>query len=154
MDVWVKKKCVNEMSTSQFLWYGQIIFNNGHVQLYDIELEQYYVLCINDLNLAYIAIIFPYQTLTNVTQPQIIVKAIKEAKAGQVEIRNDKDGNIGLSIGKKSFEDTKMINNYNAVIDVLEKEKSNTSIKGDLIKQVYITSTMGVAYKIKLNKDM
>ena len=46
-----------------------------------------------------------------------IAQAIRDAKAGQVEIRNDKDGNIGLSIGKKSFEDAKLINNYNAVIE-------------------------------------
>ena len=81
-----------------------------------------------------------------------IAKAVSEAKAGQVEIRNDKDGNIGLSIGKKSFEDSKLIDNYNAVINALEKEKSNLTIKGDLIKQVYITSSMGVSYKIKLEK--
>ena len=83
-----------------------------------------------------------------------IVKAVNEAKAGQVEIRNDKDGNIGLSIGKKSFEDDKLIKNYNAVIDVLEKEKSNLTIKGDLVSQAFITSTMGVSYKIKLDKSI
>ena len=82
-----------------------------------------------------------------------ISKAVKEAKAGQVEIRNDKDGNIGLSIGKKSFEDDKLINNYSAVIDALEKEKSNLTIKGDLVKQVFITSSMGVSYKLKLDKS-
>ena len=82
-----------------------------------------------------------------------IAKAVNEAKAGQVEIRNDKDGNIGLSIGKKSFEDNKLLKNYNAVIETLEKEKSNLSIKGDLIKQVFITSSMGVSYKIKLEKS-
>ena len=82
-----------------------------------------------------------------------ISKAVKEAKAGQVEIRNDKDGNIGLSIGKKSFEDDKLINNYLAVIDALEKEKSNLTIKGDLVKQVFITSSMGVSYKLKLDKS-
>ena len=82
-----------------------------------------------------------------------IAKAVDEAKAGQVEIRNDKDGNIGLSIGKKSFENNKLIKNYNAVIETLEKEKSNLTIKGDLIKQVFITSTMGVSYKIKLEKS-
>ena len=80
-------------------------------------------------------------------------KAVKEAKAGQVEIRNDKDGNIGLSIGKKSFEDDKLIKNYLAVIDALEKEKSNLTIKGDLVKQVFITSSMGVSYKLKLDKS-
>ena len=83
-----------------------------------------------------------------------IDKAVKEAKAGQVEIRNDKDGNIGLSIGKKSFEDEKLIKNYNAIIEALEKEKSNLTVKGDLIKQVFITSSMGVSYKIKLNKSI
>ena len=83
-----------------------------------------------------------------------VSKAIKEAKAGQVEIRNDKDGNIGLSIGKKSFEDDKIIKNYTAVIDALEKEKSNLTIKGDLVKQVFITSSMGVSYKIKLDKSI
>ena len=82
-----------------------------------------------------------------------IGKAVNEAKSGQVEIRNDKDGNIGLSIGKKSFDDDKLIKNYNAVIDTLEKEKSNLTIKGDLIKQVFITSSMGVSYKIKLEKS-
>ena len=81
-----------------------------------------------------------------------IQKAVTEAKAGQVEIRNDKDGNIGLSIGKKSFDDEKLINNYNAIIDALEKEKSNLTIKGDLIKQLFVTSSMGVSYKIKLDK--
>ena len=83
-----------------------------------------------------------------------IKKAVTEAKAGQVEIRNDKDGNIGLSIGKKSFEDEKLINNYKAIIDALEKEKSNLTIKGDLVKQSFITSSMGVSYKIKLDKSL
>ena len=82
-----------------------------------------------------------------------IGEAVKNAKAGQVELKNDKDGNIGLSIGKKSFSDEKLIKNFNAVINSLEKEKSNLTIKGDLIKSTYITSTMGVSYKIKLEKS-
>ena len=83
-----------------------------------------------------------------------ISKAVAEAKAGQVEIRNDKDGNIGLSIGKKSFDDDKLIKNYNAIVEALDKEKSNLTIKGDLVKQVYITSSMGVSYKIKMDKSI
>ena len=82
-----------------------------------------------------------------------IAKAVKEAKAGQVEIRNDKDGNIGLSIGKKSFNDETLVKNYNAVIEAIEKEKSNLTIKGDLVRQAFVTSTMGVSYKIKLDKS-
>ena len=83
-----------------------------------------------------------------------VKKAIKDSKSGQVEIRNDKDGNIGVSIGKKSFSDEKLIKNFNAIIETLEKEKSNTTIKGDLIKSSFITSTMGISYKLKLNKNI
>ena len=83
-----------------------------------------------------------------------VKKAINDAKSGKVEIRNDKDGNIGLSIGNKSFSNDKLIMNFNAVLDALEKEKSNNTIKGDLIKQAFITSTMGVSYKIKLGKSI
>ena len=80
--------------------------------------------------------------------------AISDAKSGQAEIRNDKDGNIAVSIGKKSFTDDKLIKNFNAVIDTLEKEKSNNTIKGDLIRSVFLTSTMGVSYKLKLGKNI
>ena len=81
-------------------------------------------------------------------------KAVKDSKSGQVEIRNDKDGNIGVSIGKKSFSDENLIKNFNAVTETLEKEKSNFSIKGDLIKSSFITSSMGVSYKLKLSKNI
>ena len=81
-----------------------------------------------------------------------VKKAVTDAKSGQVEIRNDKDGNIGLSIGKKSFQDDVLLKNYNAVIDALEKEKANINLKGDLVRQAYITSSMGVSYKLKLGK--
>ena len=96
--------------------------------------------------------LMPNPKLGSVTDD--VKKAITDAKSGQVEIRNDKDGNIGVSIGNKSFSDDKLIMNFNAIIDALEKEKSNNTIKGDLIKQAYITSTMGVSYKIKLGKSI
>ena len=80
--------------------------------------------------------------------------AVTDAKSGQAEIRNDKDGNIGVSIGKKSFADDKLIKNYNAILETLEKEKSNNTVKGDLIRSAFITSTMGVSYKIKLGKSI
>ena len=78
--------------------------------------------------------------------------AVTDAKSGQAEIRNDKDGNIGVSVGKKSFSDDKLIKNFNAILDTLEKEKSNNTLKGDLVKSAFITSTMGVSYKLKLGK--
>ena len=82
-----------------------------------------------------------------------IKSAVKNAKAGQIELKNDKDGNIGLSFGKKSFSDDNLIKNFNTVLDTLEKEKSNLTIKGDLIRNIFVTSTMGVAYKVKLGKN-
>ena len=81
-----------------------------------------------------------------------IKAAVTNAKSGQVEIRNDKDGNIGVSIGKKSFDDDQLFKNYHAILDTLEKEKSNNTLKGDLIKNAFATSTMGVSYKVKLGK--
>ena len=83
-----------------------------------------------------------------------IKEAVTNAKSGQVEIRNDRDGNIGMSIGKKSFSDEQLIKNYNAIIETFEKEKSNNTLKGELIKNIYATSTMGVSYKVKLSKSI
>ena len=95
--------------------------------------------------------LMPNPKLGSVTED--LKTAISNAKSGQAEIRNDKDGNIGVSIGKKSFSDDKLIKNYNSIVDTLEKEKSNNTVKGDLIKSVFITSTMGVSYKLKLGKN-
>jgi len=81
-----------------------------------------------------------------------VKQAVTNAKSGQAEIRNDKDGNIGVSIGKKSFHDDQLLKNFHAILDTLEKEKGNLTLKGDLIKNTFITSTMGVSYKVKLGK--
>ena len=96
--------------------------------------------------------LMPNPKLGSVTEN--LKTAISDAKSGQAEIRNDKDGNIGVSIGKKSFTNDQLIKNYNAILDILEKEKSNNILKGDLIKSVFITSTMGVSYKLKLEKNI
>ena len=96
--------------------------------------------------------LMPNPKLGSVTED--LKTAISDAKSGQAEIRNDKDGNIGVSIGKKSFTDDKLIKNYNAIIETLEKEKSNNTVKGDLVKSSFITSTMGVSYKLKLGKSI
>ena len=96
--------------------------------------------------------LMPNPKLGSVTED--LKKAVSDAKSGQVEIRNDKDGNLGVSIGKKSFKDEQLIKNYNAVLESLEKEKSNITLKGDLVKSLFITSTMGVSYKLKLSKNI
>ena len=81
-----------------------------------------------------------------------VKQAVTDAKSGQAEIRNDKDGNLGVSIGKKSFHDDQLLKNYHAILDTLEKEKGNLTLKGDLIKNTFVTSSMGVSYKVKLGK--
>jgi large subunit ribosomal protein L1 len=81
-----------------------------------------------------------------------VKQAVTDAKSGQAEIRNDKDGNIGVSIGKKSFHDDQLLKNFHAILDTLEKEKGNLTLKGDLIKNTFVTSSMGVSYKVKLGK--
>ena len=96
--------------------------------------------------------LMPNPKLGSVTND--LKKAVTDAKSGQVEIKNDKDGNIGLSLGKKSFSDDKLLKNINAILEVLDKEKGNNTVKGDLIKNAYVTSTMGVSYKIKLPKNI
>ena len=82
-----------------------------------------------------------------------IIKTVKDAKSGQIEIKHDKDGNVGLSIGRKSFSDENLIKNFNAVVDTIIKEKP-TGVKGNFVKRAFITSTMGVSYKLKLNKNI
>ena len=76
-----------------------------------------------------------------------ITKAVKDIKTGLVEIRNDKDGNLSSTIGRKSFSSEKLLENYNHFIESVKKEKPDT-IKGEFIKGIFITSTMGISFKI------
>ena len=80
-----------------------------------------------------------------------IKSAVKALKTGQIEIKNDKDGNLSASIGKKSFTDIKIKENYESILETILKEKPN-GIKGDFILSSFLTSTMGLSYKIKLRK--
>ena len=74
-------------------------------------------------------------------------KAVKDIKTGLVEIRNDKDGNLASTIGRKSFSTEKLLENYNYFIESLKKEKPET-LKGEFIKTTFLTSTMGISYKV------
>ena len=74
-------------------------------------------------------------------------KAVKDIKTGLVEIRNDKDGNLASTIGRKSFSTEKLLENYNYFIENLKKEKPET-LKGEFIKATFLTSTMGISYKV------
>ena len=76
-----------------------------------------------------------------------ISKAVKDFKTGLVEIRNDKDGNLASTIGRKSYTTEKLLENYNYFIDSIKKERTDT-IKGEFIKNTFISSTMGISYKV------
>ena len=76
-----------------------------------------------------------------------ITKAVKDIKTGLVEIRNDKDGNLASTIGRKSYSTEKLLENYNFFLESIKKEKPET-IKGEFIKNIFITSTMGLSYKV------
>ena len=77
-----------------------------------------------------------------------IKKAVKALKQGQIEIKNDKDGNIAASLGKKSFTDEKIMQNYKVFLETIQKEKPK-GIKGDFVLSSFLTSTMGISYKLK-----
>ena len=76
-----------------------------------------------------------------------IIKAVKDIKTGLIEIRNDKDGNLAATIGRKSFTSDKLLENYNHFIESVKKERPDT-IKGEFIKNIFLTSTMGISYKV------
>jgi large subunit ribosomal protein L1 len=77
-----------------------------------------------------------------------ITKAVKDIKYGLTEIRNDKDGNLAATIGRKSFASEKILENYNHFLEFVKKERPDT-IKGEFIKNIFLTSTMGISYKVR-----
>ena len=88
--------------------------------------------------------LMPNPKLGTVTEK--IGEAVKNAKAGQIELKNDKDGNIGASIGRKSYSSEKIEENYKFIIDFIKKEKPE-NIKGEFIKSISLSSTMGLSYR-------
>ena len=76
-----------------------------------------------------------------------IKKSVEDIKNGLIEIKHDKDGNIGTSIGRKSFSSENLLNNFKHLIEFIKKEKPD-AIKGEFIKNIYVTSSMGVSYKV------
>jgi len=78
-----------------------------------------------------------------------IKSSVNALKTGQIEIKNDPDGNVAASIGKKSFSEKSIRENYEALLQTIQKEKPS-KIKGDFILSAFLSSTMGLSYKLKL----
>ena len=87
----------------------------------------------------------------SVTVTMDVAKAVQEVKAGKVEYRLDKTAIIHCPIGKKSFGSDKIVENFNALMDAIAKAKPVAS-KGQYIKSVTLTSTMGPGVKVVYNK--
>ena len=79
-----------------------------------------------------------------------VAKAVEDFKKGKVEIKNDKLGNVHLAIGKSSFDTNLLLENLNEVIAEVEKARP-ASTKGDYIKSVHISSTMGPSIAVDIN---
>jgi large subunit ribosomal protein L1 len=80
-----------------------------------------------------------------------VAKAVTDAKAGKVEYRTDRSGIIHLSIGKKSFDETQLVENYGAVLDEILRAKP-AAAKGRYLRSVNLTSTMGPSIELDSTK--
>lgn len=77
-----------------------------------------------------------------------VKKAIEDIKKGKVEYRVDKEGNINLLIGKKSFEDAKLVENFNAIKETILRARP-AAVKGAYIKNLTVSTTMGPGVKVE-----
>jgi len=80
-----------------------------------------------------------------------IGKAVREIKAGKLEYRVDRQGNLHLVIGKRSFDEERLLENYVAVVDEIIRAKPS-SAKGRYVKSVTLSSTMGPGIRIDPSK--
>ena len=86
------------------------------------------------------------------TVSEDLAKSVDKVKNKSIEIKNDKDGNLAFSIGRKSFTESKILENLKSVFQTLKKEKSNI-FNGENIKKIYLSSSMGPSFKLNF-KDI
>jgi large subunit ribosomal protein L1 len=85
-----------------------------------------------------------------VVNPEDMGRAVTEAKAGRVEFRLDKTSNIHVSIGKASFDEQKLYENFSALMEAIIKARP-AAAKGNFIRHITLTSTMGPGIKVDAN---
>jgi len=95
--------------------------------------------------------LMPNPKAGTVVNPEDLPRAIEEAKAGRVEFRLDKTANIHVTVGKASFEEQKLFENFAALMEALKKAKP-AGAKGVYIKHITITTTMGPGITIDPNQ--
>jgi large subunit ribosomal protein L1 len=94
--------------------------------------------------------LMPNPKAGTVVQPDELATAIEERKAGRVEFRNDKTGNLHVPVGKASFDADKLLENTQAVIDAVNRSKPS-AVKGVYVRRVVVTSTMGPGIRVTPN---
>ena len=94
--------------------------------------------------------LMPNPKAGTVVPPEDVARAIKEAKAGRVEFRLDKTANIHVQIGKASFDDAKLTENFAALMDAIKKARPSAA-KGNYIRHITIAATMGPGIKVDAN---
>jgi len=94
--------------------------------------------------------LMPNPKAGTVVGPEDIGRAVTESKAGRVEFRLDKTANIHVSIGKASFEKQKLFENFAALMDAIKKARPSAA-KGNYIRHITLTSTMGPGVKVDIN---
>ena len=94
--------------------------------------------------------LMPNPKTGTVVQPEELARAVEELKAGRVEFRNDKTGNLHIPVGKASFDEARLLENAQAVLDAVNRVKP-AAIKGVYIKKAVLTSTMGPGARLDLS---
>jgi large subunit ribosomal protein L1 len=92
--------------------------------------------------------LMPNPKAGTVVQPDQLATAIDELKAGRVEFRNDKTGNLHVPVGKASFDAEKLVENAQAVIDAVNRVRPS-AVKGIYVRRVTVTPTMGPGVRIE-----
>lgn len=95
--------------------------------------------------------LMPNPKAGTVVNAEDLPRAIEEAKAGRVEFRLDKTANIHVPIGKVSFEEQKLLENFAALMEAIRKAKPSGA-KGGYIKRIVMTTTMGPGIKVDVNQ--
>jgi len=97
--------------------------------------------------------LMPNPKAGTVVNPEDLGRAVDEARAGRVEFRNDKTGNVHIPLGKIQFTEDQLLQNLTAVVDALQRAKPSTS-KGTYVRRLVLTSTMGPAIRLDANAAM
>jgi large subunit ribosomal protein L1 len=94
--------------------------------------------------------LMPNPKAGTVVQPADLARAIEELKAGRVEFRNDKTGNLHIPVGKASFDADRLFENAQAVVDAVNRVKPS-AVKGIYVKRAVLTSTMSPGIRLNLS---